>query len=179
VLVFVPRRLILALTIATAVVATVARPARAATVPNGDVVRVGRSIDVAAFARAVTSRYHVVLRRVVATDIDRDGDVDVLASTDFGFVVWLNDGAGRLTSQTPRHRPLIASGVPDRTWDDGAPRDEETIQNEAPSSRVTGEYVHASPSPVGQPALSADAPLPPDTSRGTRTPRAPPHVASC
>ena len=71
-----------------------ASPARAATVPSGAVIRTDRTVDVATFSRFIEARFSVVLRRVVAADIDRDGDVDILAATDRGFFVWLNDGAG-------------------------------------------------------------------------------------
>src|SRR5262245_51242684 len=96
--------------------------------PRGAVVRVGPTIDAATFARAVATRYHVVLKRVVATDIDRDGDVDVLSTTERGFFVWVNDGTGMFTSQAPKQRPAIDGTAPPDTWNGARPRDEETIQ---------------------------------------------------
>src|SRR5437588_12025331 len=62
-------------------------------------VGVDRPIDVAAFERFIAARYHIQLRKVVAADIDRDGDIDVVGATDGGFIVWVNDGNGHLTSQ--------------------------------------------------------------------------------
>src|SRR4030095_8324632 len=78
---------------ATAARATTTLPG----LPRGAVVRVGATVDAATFARAVATRYHVVLQRVIATDLDRDGDLDVVSTTERGFLVWVNDGTGRLT----------------------------------------------------------------------------------
>src|SRR5579862_7732885 len=135
----------------------VAAPAHAGTVPAGSVVRVDagrRTIDVAAFARTIATRYQVVLQRVVTADIDRDGDLDVVAATDRGFLVWVNDGSGRLTSQTPRPQSGLLGGSADDTWSGGQTRHNETIQNDdLPSTRLPGAYAHAPPS-----ARAADPP---------------------
>src|SRR6185369_8085701 len=50
--------------------------------------------DANSFARQIALSYHVDPHRVLAADIDRDGDLDVLAATDDGFKVWVNDGHG-------------------------------------------------------------------------------------
>jgi len=166
-----------ALAIAIGCVLSVAAPARAATVPNGAVMRVDSAIDVAAFARAVTARYHVELQRVVAADIDRDGDLDVLAATDRGFLVWVNDGTGRLTSQTPKHRPVIDGRAPPDTWNGAGPRDDETIQNDSPSPRLPAEHAHAPPVAISQPAASTDVPLCAPCAHSGCAPRAPPAIS--
>ena len=81
----------------------------------------------------------------MTADIDRDGDLDVIASTDRGFFVWLNEGNGRLTSKKPERRPIIDGCPPDDTWDHGAACDQQTIQNEPPSSKGAAAYAHAPP----------------------------------
>ena len=170
------RRLIVACALAAGAVVSLASPARAATVPNGAIVCVDRAIDVAAFARLVSTRYHVVLQRVVAADIDRDGDLDVLASTDRGFLVWVNDGAGRLTSQAPKPHPAIDGQAPSDTWNRARPRDEETIQNDVPSPRLPADQIHAPPVSVSRAIGSSDVPLCPAAAHDGSAPRAPPSL---
>ena len=172
------RRLSEVCAIAIGAVACLSTPARAATVPNGAVVCVGRPIDVAAFARTVANRYHVVLQRIVAADIDRDGDLDVLASTDREFLVWVNDGAGRLTSQAPKPRPAIDGHSAPDTWNGAEPRDEETIQNESPSPRLPGEQPHAPPGSISQTAVLSGVALRTSAAHDECAPRAPPSAAS-
>jgi hypothetical protein len=151
-----------------------ATAAHATTLPRGAVVRVGPQVDAAGFARAVASRYHVVLQRVVTADIDRDGDLDVLSTTERGFLIWVNDGTGRLTSQTPKHRPFIDSTAPADTWSGGRARDEETIQTDLPSLRLPSERAHAPPVAIRPAASSSEFPLYAAASHTSSAPRAPP-----
>src|SRR5438046_2239291 len=82
-------------------------PVAAATPALRADVGIGRRIDVAAFERSVALTYDLHFRRIVAADIDRDGDLDVVAATDRTLMFWVNDGAGHLTSQPPaQRRPL-------------------------------------------------------------------------
>src|SRR5262245_65926654 len=60
-----------------------------------------RAADANSFARQVALSYHVDAQHVLAADIDRDGDLDVLAATDDGFKIWVNGGTGRLPYRTP------------------------------------------------------------------------------
>jgi len=159
---------------AIAIGAGLSMPARAAAMPTGSTIRVERGFDVAAFARLVATRDHVVLHRVVTADIDRDGDLDVLASTDRGFLVWVNDGAGRLTSQPPAPHPAIDGDAPSDTWSGARSHDEETIQNELPSLRVPGEHSQAPPLTVSQTAVRPDVAPPGAALRDESAPRAPP-----
>ena len=142
--------------------------------PRGAAVRVGPRIDAATFARAVATRYHVVLERVVTTDIDRDGDLDVLSTTERGFLVWVNDGTGRLTSQTPKHRPFIDGTAPPDTWSGARSRDEETIQNDVPSPRLPSERAQAPPVSIARTATSFDLALRSAPPPACSAPRAPP-----
>lgn len=145
------------------------------TVPSGASVRVGRSIDIAAFAHAVASRYDVVFHRVVTADIDRDGDLDVLATTDAGFVIWVNDGNGRLTSEPPRpHAPMVDGRAAGDTWRDRGDRADDTIQNELPSPPLPGERAHAPPIAIASASVPAADFRFADALLGGAVPRAPP-----
>jgi hypothetical protein len=151
-----------------------ATSAHATALPRGAVVKVGPTVDAATFARAVAARYHVVLKRVVTADIDRDGDIDVLSTTERGFLVWVNDGTGRLTSQAPKQRPYIDGTAPPDTWSGAGPRDEETIQSDVPSLKLPSERAHAPPSFTRQTAVSSDSPFYPAAPHACSAPRAPP-----
>jgi hypothetical protein len=68
----------------------------------------------AALARALATAHpsrHVL--RSIAIDLDRDGDLDVIASTaEELLVVWLNDGLGHLVAEQPGPSPwLRATGL--------------------------------------------------------------------
>ena len=151
----------------------VASAAQAA-VPAGAVVRIDRVVDVAAFRHIVEARYFIVLQRVVAADIDRDGDVDVVATTDLGFVVWVNDGAGRLQSQAAKHRPALDGRVPGDTWQGTAERTEQTIQNDVPLVPLPGESAHGPPAVASRPLSARTTTLHADPRHGASSPRAPP-----
>src|SRR5260221_14188379 len=50
------------------------------------------------------------LLRAIATDLDRDGDVDVIATTvEEPVIVWLNDGTGHLARQRRAAAPQFAA----------------------------------------------------------------------
>jgi len=159
--------------VSAAIVLAVATAARAS-VPTGAFVRVERTIDVASFSRTIATRYDIVVRGALTADIDRDGDLDVVASTDRGFLVWVNDGNGRLTSKKPEHRPIVDGCPPDDTWEHGSACDEQTIQNEPPSSKVATASAHAPPAAVAERSDSVNDPRALDPTRGASTPRAPP-----
>jgi hypothetical protein len=130
--------------------------------------------DAKSFAQQVALSYHVDPHRVLAADIDRDGDLDVLAATDDGFKVWLNDGHGRFTSRTPESGPL-ADGHPAANSRNGAEAlDRETIQSE--SIPIVGAYAHAPPDTASRSAATFDAVVRRSSALGFRTPRAPPFV---
>jgi VCBS repeat protein len=153
------------------------RPAAAA-VPPGSVIHVDRVIDLALFSRTVASRYDIVVRQAVTADIDRDGDLDVVAATDGGFDVWVNDGAGRLTSQAPQpHSPINADASSD-TWRESASHREPPVQTHSPSVRAPTSRSHARP--ATDPRRSFGFDLSPDQTAacGVRVPRAPPSPQS-
>jgi hypothetical protein len=151
-----------------------AQPVRAASVPDGARVRVDRTIDLQAFEQTVVRKYHVTFHRVIAADIDRDGDLDVLASTDHEFVVWLNDGRGHLTSQSPTKGSTLDGSRGASTWDDGGVRREESIQNDLPSPRLPGVYAHGPPAAAIEFRCRENVGLRPASVCGCQVPRAPP-----
>jgi len=148
--------------------------AAAATLPPRAEVRVLGTLDVQAFEQSVASRYDVHFRKVVATDIDRDGDLDFVAATDAGLVVWVNDGAGHLISSTPTRAPLGAGGSSDMSWQDHEERLDVSIQNASPTVPLPTAFAHGPP-----PGASLTRPAPTTSLRlqislGSRSPRAPP-----
>jgi hypothetical protein len=140
------------------------------------VVSAGAS-DASTFARLVAERYQVDARRVATTDIDRDGDLDVVVATDRGFLVWVNDGAGRFTSEAPVRRPMVNGHAPDDTWSDAESSHDETIPSSAGSTPM------AFGSGVVPPPLSAVSRVSnfiasrAGRTRGGSIPRAPPLAA--
>ena len=133
-----------------------------------------RAADPAAFARTIATQYHVDARHVVTADIDRDGDLDVLAATDQGFMVWVNDGRGQFTSQVPSDRPVVDGHESPDSWSDDESRDNETIQSSCASIPVDSESAPAPAQTSSRPAIEIDGLAGDDASRGSRTPRAPP-----
>lgn len=160
--------------IVSAVIVLAVATAARANVPAGAFVSVERTIDVASFSRTIATRYDIVVRGALTADIDRDGDLDVVASTDRGFLVWVNDGNGRLTSKKPEHKPIVDGCPPDDTWEHGGACDEQTIQNEPPSSKVATSCRHAPPAAVAEHSDSVNDARALDPTRGASTPRAPP-----
>jgi hypothetical protein len=150
-----------------------ATPAAGATLPPRAEVRVRGPLDVEAFERLVAKRYHVQFRKVVAADIDRDGDLDFVSATDVDLVVWMNDGQGRLTSQTPARPPMGAGSFSGAAWQDQSTRLDDPLPNAGPSTPLPGSYVHEPPPDCVRRSFSSDGIVPRRSSR-CRTPRAPP-----
>jgi hypothetical protein len=151
-----------------------ALPARAGSLPPRAEVGLTSGIDVAEFRQVVSSRYHVHFRVVVAADIDHDGDLDVLASTDHGVTVWVNDGAGHLKVRRLPRRTVIAPQAPGNAWRDGEHRVEPTIQVGGSPTPVLVARAHAPPVPaVGATRISGIGP-PAASSQRRSSPRAPP-----
>ena len=137
-------------------------------------VGAGRQIDVVAFERLVARRYHIEVRKVVATDVDRDGDVDIVAATDRGFIVWLNDGAGHLTSEPPPHRPAVDGTPGGESWHGRDAHVDDPLQDELPSMPLPGISSYAPPALLSAWHCYDAAALRPESAFGCRTPRAPP-----
>jgi hypothetical protein len=136
-----PRFTIAALVVLVALAST----GRAATLPAHAEVRVGQCVATSAFEQVVAARYHVEFRRVVATDIDRDGDIDILATTDRSFTVWINDGAGHLTAQRPAPGPSLEQRPWSNTFRGQGERPDPTVNADAPTFAVPTPRAHAPP----------------------------------
>jgi hypothetical protein len=152
---------------------TLSAPARAASLPPRAEIGLTSGVEAGAFRRLVLSRYHVEYRVVVAADVDRDGDLDVLATTDRGVTLWVNDGAGHLRAHRLPHRPAMEARGPGHTWRGRDVRVDPTIQD-GPHSPVCVVRAHAPPrSDVRASAVARAAP--PLVCRARRSsPRAPP-----
>jgi FG-GAP-like repeat len=166
-----------ALAVAAAIgsfVLAAAPSATAATLPVNAEVGVATPLDVAAFERTVSDQYHVAFRNVVTADIDRDGDLDVVAITDRSLVVWVNDGSGHLTAQVPKKAPAAAGRVPaTASQDRDLPRDE-SIQDDGPSTPLLTANAHAPPVLLAPYRCGPDLVVPHDIACTSRTSRAPP-----
>ena len=133
-----------------------------------------RAADPATFARTIATQYHVDARHVVTADIDRDGDLDVLAATDRGFMVWVNDGRGQFISQALSDRPVVDGHESRDCWSDDESGDNETIQGSTASIPIDRERAHAPAQMSSRSTAKIDSPAHDDASRGSCTPRAPP-----
>jgi len=151
-----------------------ANSAIAAPAPLRADVRVGGPIDIAAFEQFVALRYHIQVRKIVAADIDRDGDVDVVAATDRGFMVWVNDGRGHLTSLPPAHRSSV-DGTPGGTASQSdSTVVQEPIQDDLRPALSSGSTAHAPPTFGSTDRFIPHTSGVHDRHVGCRTPRAPP-----
>src|SRR5262249_61058086 len=63
----------------------------------------------------------IEVRVAVAADIDQDGDIDLVANTNIGLVVWVNDGTGHLDTQAPGSVPVTHEEEPATSWSGGGP----------------------------------------------------------
>jgi len=166
-----------AFVLVAAALVTAAAPAQAETVPAGAVMRIEGRVDTSAVARFLSVHYQIEPRRIIAADIDRDGDVDVLAATDRSLLVWVNDGEGRLTSRAPARAPVLAGETPGHAWRHRTVREQDTIQNDAPTPRMAPAAANVSPSISTQAIAPTCSSRPADRTRGGSVPRAPPLTA--
>jgi hypothetical protein len=71
--------------------------------------------------------------RVVADDVDRDGDIDVVASLDsLDLAVWKNDGAGHFTRQPSSRHLALQTQPPAPSVDSDPLTSNEWIQDSQP-----------------------------------------------
>jgi len=149
-------------------------PARAASLPPRAEVGLTSGVETGVFRQLVLNRYHVSFRVVVAADVDRDGDLDVLASTDRSVTLWVNDGHGHLKAHRLPHGPAIEFRGPGDTWRGREDRTEPTIQGDGPLSPASVVRAHAPPrSDVRAPSAASAAP-PLASHARCSSPRAPP-----
>ena len=125
----------------------------------------------------VTVSNGAALRRIVTVDFDRDGDLDVLAATDQGVLLWLNDGHGNLVVQHPNPAPVVVTPSEVATWRDHCEDSSESIQNDLPSLRFASSYAHAPPAAARSVLRPSSTGALHDASAGSLIPRAPPVLA--
>ena len=117
--------------------------------------------------------------RVVAGDIDRDGDIDVVASVGtLDLLVWKNDGAGHFTRVPSSRRPLFQAQPLPPSFDGGPFTSNEWIQNDdRDGARLAPLNAIADAAPRS--ALSARiSPVAPQSGPRVRSSRAPPLALS-
>jgi len=148
--------------------------AEAASLPAQAEVRAGRCVEPAWFRRLVANRYHVEFSRVIATDIDRDGDIDVVAMTGRTFTVWVNDGAGHLTARRPADGPALAARTPAPTWRDDAERSEPSSDDSTSATPLLIARAHAPPVLTPGDAACADSSVRLSSRGHCSAPRGPP-----
>jgi hypothetical protein len=163
-----------AVVLAMAVWLPMASPARAASLPPRAEIGLTSGVEAEVFRQLVLNRYHVAFRIVVAADVDRDGDLDVLASTDRTITVWVNDGAGHLRAHRLPHAPAMEFRGPGNSWRGREDRADPTIQGDGPHSPVCVVRAHAPPRPdVCARSVASAAPALGSHARRS-SPRAPP-----
>jgi hypothetical protein len=169
------RRVVIFVSVCWCVLA-VAVPVHASGLPAGAHVHVARTFDAPAFERAITHSYHVTLNEIVAADVDRDGDIDVITASDGVVVFWVNDGQGFLSSSEASSRSSsLDGGAPAPVWDRGE-RDVDvaSAQDDPQSVRLTGVYAHAPPLLAARRPLATDPALRVLETVDLSAPRAPP-----
>ena len=85
----------------------------------------------AGFAATVDRATSDQFVRVVADDVDRDGDIDVVASLgSLDLIVWTNDGAGHFTRLPSSRHVALQTQPPSPSVDGAALTGSEWIQND-------------------------------------------------
>jgi hypothetical protein len=107
------------------------RPARDLMVVFDPAFRAEPSVALpAGFAATIDRATSDQFVRVVADDVDRDGDIDVVASLDsLDLAVWKNDGAGHFTRQPSSRHTSLQTQPPAPSVDGDPLSSNEWIQN--------------------------------------------------
>ncbi len=87
----------------------------------------------------------IEVRVAVAADIDQDGDIDLVANTNIGLLVWVNDGTGHLDTQAPGSVPVTHEEEPATSWSGGDLRRPESLPTSGVSVPLVTSATHASP----------------------------------
>jgi hypothetical protein len=146
-------------------------PRAAAALPE---LRAGERLDPPVLHLLVPSADRLQIRVAVGADIDADGDVDVVATTDRDLVVWINDGRGQFRRRAA-HRHPIADGPPaPDTWSGEGPGAAEAVLAGTVLMPLIVVRAHAPPIDTASQLLSVHAIVRSDICDSSRTPRAPP-----
>jgi hypothetical protein len=105
--------------------------ARHTTIPLSDASRADHDVVLPpGFAATVDRATSDQFVRVVADDVDRDGDIDVVASLDsLDLIVWQNDGAGHFTRLPSSSHTALQTSPPAPSVDGDPLASNEWIQN--------------------------------------------------
>jgi VCBS repeat protein len=161
----------LPLACALTVAALMLTPRAAVALPQ---LRAGERIDVPALHRLVPSAERLQIRVAVGADIDADGDVDVVATTDRDLVVWINEGGGHFRRRAA-HRHPVADGPPaPDTWSDDGSGAAEAVQAGTVLMPLLVVRAHAPSVDAASHLLAARHIVRSDVCPSSRTPRAPP-----
>jgi hypothetical protein len=131
-------------------------------------------IDIAAFERLASAHDHVTFRGIVAADIDRDGDIDVVAATERGLMVWKNDGFGHLVRERPKRPPVAVPNPPEHAWKSTGQARDESVQDDLPSATELAARAHDPPPTACDRPVCTTAAARPEASGRRSSPRAPP-----
>jgi FG-GAP-like repeat len=114
---------------------------------------------------------------LITTDLDADGDLDVVATDgSSALVVWTNDGNGRLTRKPPRRASDLTPEPPPPSLTPHQQATLVSVQNDAPSLQAGAGA--ASLLIAAQPLVYATPSVGGSGSLGVRSPRAPPSPLS-
>jgi hypothetical protein len=149
------------------------RPGPAAFAVNPDAVR-GVALP-AGFAASVDRATSAQFVRVVAGDVDQDGDLDVVASVgSLDLMVWQNDGAGHFTRLPSSHHLAFQTQPPAPAVDGDSIVSNEWIQNDDRNAVLAAPLrpiVDAAPRSA---LISSIDPVTPQSGPRARSSRAPP-----
>ena len=131
------------------------------------------------FSAAVDVATRLRFVHVVADDIDRDGDIDVVASVGtLELLVWQNDGAGHFYRMPPGHRPGLEAQPAVPSFDGDGFDSSQWIQNDHQrGARLEPSTAHADEGPERRLATCL-RPAPDRYGPRVRSSRAPPIARS-
>jgi hypothetical protein len=113
---------------------------------------------------------------LVTTDLDADGDLDIVAADRsggaIGIVVWVNDGAGRLTRKAPAPTGNLASEPADPSIDERQATVMASVQPDGPA--IAAIAANAWMTLPARPYELARPAVPPSVSPATLRSRSPP-----
>jgi hypothetical protein len=127
----------------------------------------------AGFAAAVDRATSDQFVRVAAGDVDRDGDIDVVASLgSLDLIVWTNDGAGHFTRLPSSQRPSLQTQPPAPAVDGDSLASNEWIQNDRGTVHVAllGPIVDAAPRAAVAASINSVTPQSGPRARSSRAP---------
>jgi hypothetical protein len=137
-------------------------------------LRAGDRIDALALHLLVPSADHLQIRIAVGADIDADGDIDVVATTDHDLVVWINDGGGHFRRRAAHRHPIVDGQSAPDTWSGGPSGSTEVVQSGTVLMPMIVARAHAPPIAATGLLRSLYYAVRSDACLSSRSPRAPP-----